>query len=124
MPIDRKFASAQVQRMGGTEYFNALSDDAVRELARALATSPNEAIAVTVVNEWLEKQTERPTPADLYRAIDRLAAPAKYWKPDYPMGPEEPLTDAERAEIAALQQKITAQVEAKKLKQRAIARGA
>jgi len=70
MSISRKFAVSQIARLAGTEYFGALSDEAVIELQRALSTAPNEAIAVVVINDWLAKQRQRPTPADLHLMIE------------------------------------------------------
>jgi len=104
MSISRKFAASQVARLAGTEYFGALSDEAVLELQRALSTAPNEAIAVVVINDWLTANTERPTPADLYRLIRHHGPKPEYWSREYPE--PEPLSDEEREEIAALQRKI------------------
>ena len=116
MSISRKFAVSQVQRLAGTEYFGALSDEAVIELQRALSTSPNEAIAVVVINDWLQGNTERPTPADLYRLIRHHGPKPEYWSREYPE--PEPLSDEEREEIAALQRKINAMAESKTLTRR------
>jgi len=104
MSISRKFAVSQIARLAGTEYFGALSDEAVMELQRALSTAPNEAIAVVVINDWLQGNTERPTPADLYRLIRHHGPKPEYWSREYPE--PEPLSDEEREEIAALQRKI------------------
>lgn len=119
MSISRKFVSSQVARMAGTEYFGALSDEAVLELQRALASSPSEPIAVGVINEWLETSASRPTPADLYRLIDKHAHPkTEYFNPEWPE--PEPIGPEERAEIDAFAARLAALVESKKLKGRAI----
>jgi hypothetical protein len=70
MSISRKFASDQVKRLAGTEYFAALSDEAIIELKRAMETAPNEVIATVVINDWLATQRQRPTPADLHTMIE------------------------------------------------------
>jgi len=63
------FAVDQVRRFRVTNYFAMLDEGSVAELARMLTFSENEIIAVAVVNQWLEEQTERPTPADLRRLV-------------------------------------------------------
>ncbi len=106
MSLGRKFVAKQIGRLAGTEYFGALTEEAVIELQRALSTSPNEIIAAAVINEWLETHSDRPTPADLYRLIRAREPKPQYWEQTYPE--PEPLTDEEREEIAALQRRIDA----------------
>lgn len=69
--ISRPFASREVARMSGLEYFGALDAVAVEELVTALAHADSEIIAVATVNEWLASQARRPTPADLRRILAR-----------------------------------------------------
>ena len=59
----------QVRRFRATNYFAMLDEGSVGELAKMLTYAETEIIAVAVVNQWLEEQTERPTPADLRRLI-------------------------------------------------------
>lgn len=63
------FAVEQVRRLRVTNYFAMLDEDSVGELARMLTYAANEIITVAVINQWLEEQTERPTPADLRRLV-------------------------------------------------------
>ncbi len=104
--ISRKIAILQCNRLAGTEFFGALTDDAVDELVAAIRSARDEAIAVDVVNEWLKSKSARPTPADLYRMIQEREDPTKYW--DAPWENPDPITDAERAEWNALNEKIAA----------------
>ncbi|MGA3186689.1 MAG: hypothetical protein ABSF22_06220 [Bryobacteraceae bacterium] len=63
--IGKLRAAQEVHRLRGTNYFSMLDEDGVAQLVRMLTYAETESIAVVVVNEWLESQTERPTPADL-----------------------------------------------------------
>src|SRR5580658_1103410 len=67
--IGRLRAAQEVHRLRVTNYFATLDEDAVGELARMLTFADTETIVVAVVNQWLEEQTERPTPADLRRLV-------------------------------------------------------
>jgi hypothetical protein len=62
-------AIKEVHRLRVTNYFSMLDDDGIGELARMLCFADSEIIAVAVINQWLEEQTERPTPADLRRLV-------------------------------------------------------
>lgn len=66
---DIRLALQQVRRLRVTNYFAMLDEEGVGELARMLSFSNSEIIAVAVINQWLEEQTERPTPADLRRLV-------------------------------------------------------
>jgi hypothetical protein len=64
-----RFALEQVRRFRVTNYFAMLDESGIAELARVLAFAHTDIIAVAVVNEWLEAQTDRPTPADIRRLV-------------------------------------------------------
>ena len=59
----------QVRRLRVTNYFAMLDEGSIGELAKMLTFAKKETIAVAVINQWLEEQTERPTPADLRRLV-------------------------------------------------------
>ena len=63
--IDKNFGLEQVRRLRSTNFFAMLDGDGIGELVRMLCYSDSEIIAVSVINDWLENQTERPTPADI-----------------------------------------------------------
>lgn len=67
--IGAAFALGQVRRLKVTNFFAMLDDDGLGELARMLSFSETEIVAYAVINQWLEEQTERPTPADLRRLV-------------------------------------------------------
>ena len=67
--IGAAFALGQVRRLKVTNFFAMLDENGLGELARMLGYAENEIIAVAVINQWLEEQTERPTPADLRRLV-------------------------------------------------------
>lgn len=72
--INEYLAMREVARLSGLEYFGALNDSAANELVTAMKTAPDTITAVAVVSEWLYANQKRPTPADLYRAFERLAS--------------------------------------------------
>lgn len=104
--ISRKLAEREVNRLAGTNFFGALKDPAIAELVQALRSSRNEIVAVATINEWLAGSSERPTPADLYRIIAAIEHPSKEWQRPKDWGEPEAITDAERAEWAALNERI------------------
>jgi hypothetical protein len=66
--IGKQHAGNEIGRMIGLDYFPS-DKKAVNELIGALCFAATEAIATTVVNDWLESQNQRPTPADLRRMV-------------------------------------------------------
>lgn len=69
MSIDKKELRIQLGRLRSLNYFPAAGTDQEKELELALKSCRNEFMLAAVVNEWVQSQTERPTPADLYRLI-------------------------------------------------------
>lgn len=112
--ISRKIAMLQCNRLAGTEYFGALSDECVDELVAAIRSARDEGVALSVVNEWLATQKQRPTPADLYRMIRDHQEPMQHWSKPEAWGTPDPVTDAERAEWAALNERIKQRVQEEK----------
>jgi hypothetical protein len=67
--IGKLRALQEVNRLRVTNYFTLLDDEGIGELGRMLSFADTEIIAVAVVNQWIEEQTERPTPADIRRLV-------------------------------------------------------
>jgi hypothetical protein len=59
----------QIRRLRVYNYFATLDEGSLAELARMLTWAHDEAVAKAVIDQWLEEQTERPTPADLRRLV-------------------------------------------------------
>lgn len=66
--IDLRFATDQVARMMGLDYFPS-EPKVQREIIDMLRWSKTEAIAVAVINEWITDNPRRPTPADIRRVV-------------------------------------------------------
>jgi hypothetical protein len=66
--IDKHSAGQEIGRLIGLDYFPS-DPKAIRELVTALTFADTEIIASAVINEWLEGQTQRPTPAALRRMV-------------------------------------------------------
>jgi hypothetical protein len=69
--IDRADAARELRRLGGLEYFKGLPEEAMEELVLALQRAPSLIVAAAAVAEWLQTQTQRPTPAHLNRLIHK-----------------------------------------------------
>lgn len=67
--IGKMRAAQEIQRLAATNYFAALNETGVNELVRMLIFADSEIVGVAVINQWLEEQTERPTPADLRQLV-------------------------------------------------------
>ncbi len=66
--IDRKHAANEIGRLIGLNFFPT-DQKALKELVTSLSFAATEIIATAVINEWLESQNQRPTPADLRRMV-------------------------------------------------------
>ena len=66
--VDKRFAADQIARLIGLKFFPSERSAQV-ELVSMLTFAKNEVIAVAVINEWLESQSDRPTPADIRRLV-------------------------------------------------------
>lgn len=64
--IEPKVAAAQIQRLSGLNFFPKEAA-AQKELRLALEPALSEAIAASVVDDWLSTATECPKPAELRR---------------------------------------------------------
>ena len=80
MSVSKKFATKQVNRMAGLNYFPS-EDSSVEELVDALVEADSETMAAAVVTEWIRRETDRPSPADLLRLIESHRNANRYWKP-------------------------------------------
>ncbi len=69
--ISRSFASLQISRLAGLDYFQMLPQPAIDQLVLALCRADTDIIAVAVVNEWLESSATRPTPFDIRKLVSR-----------------------------------------------------
>lgn len=65
---DRKFATEQISRMIGLDFFPS-DTKAQKELVDSLCWAKTDAIAVATINEWVQGQPRRPTPADIRRIV-------------------------------------------------------
>lgn len=66
--VEKRFASEQISRLIGLKFFPS-ERSAQAELVSMLSFARNTVIAVAVINEWLESQSDRPTPADIRRIV-------------------------------------------------------
>lgn len=77
MKIARKFLLEQANRFKFCNFFPGREDDRAQylaEIAAALGRATSEDIVTSVVSEWLENFSERPTPADIHRMVSRYVA--------------------------------------------------
>jgi hypothetical protein len=66
--IGKQHAGNEIGRLIGLNFFPS-DPKAVKELVAALTFASTEAIATTVINDWLESENQRPTPADIRRMV-------------------------------------------------------
>lgn len=66
--ISKHDAGQEIGRLIGLDYFPS-DPKAINELVVALTYAETNIIAVAVINEWLEDQSRRPTPAALRRMV-------------------------------------------------------
>lgn len=66
--IEKGYAVKEIRRMIGLSFFPKEAEGQA-ELVKALMTARTEVVATTVINEWLDTQSERPTPADIRRMV-------------------------------------------------------
>lgn len=81
--IDPRILAKQFDRLRALNYFS--QDEVVQqELRDAMQSAPSEIILTAAIGHWLRTQTERPTPADLYRVIREQAelTPTEEYRPD------------------------------------------
>ncbi len=69
--VSRSYASLQVSRLAGLDYFQMLPQPAIDALVLALCRADSDIIATAVVNEWLETSPTRPTPFDIGKLVAR-----------------------------------------------------
>lgn len=82
--LDPHIVNTEFERLKALNYF-PMDEGVQNELKRALNSAPNEIVMAAAVNEWMETQSERPTPADIYRVIREQIEKAddvRYWKPE------------------------------------------
>lgn len=68
MKLDPRFVLSQVMRMEHLDFFPR-DEKGIDELIQAFRNAVSEVVVTAVVQEWIETQAKRPTPADLYRAV-------------------------------------------------------
>ena len=66
--IDLRFATDQVARMMGLDYFPS-EPKVQKELIEALRWAKTDVIAVATINDWISQESRRPTPADIRRIV-------------------------------------------------------